>query len=92
MAETIEVSTSGPLTFTDPQTMVQECVAGTGVARIIGWYRGSARARSLNPLIDLFPAWHGEIFSLFAFHPSRKHPPAKVQAFVDFCLSVIQTL
>lgn len=89
-SETIEVPTSGPLTFTDPQTMVQECVAGTGIAQIIGWGTGDLLAR--GALIDLFPAWHGEIFSLLAFHPSRKHPPAKVRAFVDFCVSVIQTL
>jgi DNA-binding transcriptional LysR family regulator len=43
-------------------------------------------------LIDLFPAWHDESFSLFAFHPSRNHPPAKVRAFIDFCVEVIQQL
>jgi DNA-binding transcriptional LysR family regulator len=35
--ETVEVPTSGPLTFTDPKSMLEECVAGTGVAQIIGW-------------------------------------------------------
>jgi DNA-binding transcriptional LysR family regulator len=43
-------------------------------------------------LIDLFPDWHGELFPLFAFHPSRKHPPAKVRAFVDFCVEVCREL
>jgi len=41
-------------------------------------------------LIDLFPDWHGERFSLCAFHPSRKHPPAKARAFVEFCVKVVQ--
>ena len=88
--ETIEVATSGPLIFSDPKSMLQECLAGTGVAQIIGWGIKDLLARGV--LIDLFPAWHGERFPLFAFHPSRKHPPAKVRAFVDFCIEVIQEL
>ncbi len=89
-AETIEVATRGPLTFTDPKSMLEECVAGTGIAQVIGWGVGGLLAS--GALIDLFPAWHGERFPLFAFHPSRKHPPAKVRAFVDFCVEVIQGL
>lgn len=88
--ETIEVPTSGPLTFTDPKSMLEECVAGTGIAQVIGWGVGGLLAS--GDLIDLFPDWHGERFPLFAFHPSRKHPPAKVRAFVDFCVEVIQRL
>src|SRR5580700_9347988 len=86
--ETIEVPTSGPLTFTDPKSMLDECLAGTGIAQIIGWSLKESLAR--GALIDLFPDWHGERFPLFAFHPSRKHPPAKVKAFVDFCISILQ--
>ena len=88
--ETIGVATSGPLTFTDPKSMLEECVAGTGVAQIIGW--GIKDLLATGALIDLFPDWHGERFPLFAFHPSRKHPPAKVRAFIDFCLRIVQEL
>jgi DNA-binding transcriptional LysR family regulator len=88
--ETIEVATDGPLIFSDPKSMLEECLAGTGVAQIIGWGIKDLLARGM--LIDLFPAWHGERFPLFAFHPSRKHPPAKVRAFVDFCIKVVQEL
>ena len=88
--ETLLVATSGPLTFTDPKTMLEECVAGTGIGQIIGW--GVRPLLDSGELIDLFPGWHGERFPLFAYHPSRKHPPAKVQAFLDFCVSVIQRL
>lgn len=88
--ETIDVPTSGPLTFTDPKTMLDECLAGTGIAQVIGWGVGQALAR--GSLIDLFPDWHGERFPLFAFHPSRKHPPAKVRAFVDFCADITTEL
>ena len=34
--QTIPVETSGPLTFTDPKSMLTECVAGTGVPRRSG--------------------------------------------------------
>ena len=88
--ESVEVTTVGPLTFTDPKSMLQECVAGTGVAQIIGWSVGQLLAEGV--LIDLFPDWHGERFPLFAFHPSRKHPPAKVRAFVDFCVELAMDL
>lgn len=88
--ETIEVATSGPLTFTDPKSMLEECVAGTGIAQVIGWGVGQLLAK--GELIDLFQDWHGERFPLFAFHPSRKHPPAKVRAFVDFCAEIITAL
>jgi DNA-binding transcriptional LysR family regulator len=89
-SESIEVPTSGPLTFTDPKTMLEECFAGTGIAQVIGWGVGPALAR--GALVDLFPDWHGERFPLFAFHPSRKHPPAKVRAFIDFCVEIAEGL
>jgi DNA-binding transcriptional LysR family regulator len=38
--ESIEVPTSGPLTFTDPTTMIEECFAGTGIAQVVGWGLG----------------------------------------------------
>ena len=88
--ETIEVPTRGPLIFTDPKAMMDECVAGTGIGKLIGW--GVKEQLETGTLIDLFPEWHGPVFPLYAFHPSRKHPPAKVRAFVDFCMEVIRQL
>jgi DNA-binding transcriptional LysR family regulator len=84
--ETVDVPVSGPLSFTDPNSMLEECLAGTGIAQIIGWGFGPLLER--GKLVDLFPGWHGERFPLFAFHPSRAHPPAKVRAFIDFCIEV----
>ncbi|MGK9235331.1 LysR family transcriptional regulator [Inquilinus limosus] len=86
----LPVETRGPLTFTDPKAMLEECVAGTGIAQVIGW--GVGPLLDSGRLIDLFPDWHGELFPLFAFHPSRKHPPAKVRAFTDFCVEIIGKL
>src|SRR5580692_8478826 len=88
--EKVAVSTSGPLTFADPKSMLEECLAGSGIAQIIGW--GVKELLASGALIDLFPDWHGEQFPLFAFHPSRKHPPAKVRAFTDFCVDILGKL
>jgi DNA-binding transcriptional LysR family regulator len=41
-------------------------------------------------LIELFPDWPGERFPLYALYPSRHHPPARVQAFIDFALQEVQ--
>lgn len=88
--EVLEVATSGPLTFSDPKTMLDECVAGSGVAQVIGW--GVVELLAGGQLVDLFPEWHGERFPLFAYHPSRKQPPAKVRAFTDFCIEIVERL
>jgi DNA-binding transcriptional LysR family regulator len=88
--EAIEVPTTGPLTFTDPKTMLEECLAGTGIAQVIGW--GIKPWLTKGRLIDLFPTWHGERFPLFAFHPSRRYPPAKVRAFIEFCVKIARQL
>lgn len=61
----------------------------TGVAQI-GW--GVGQLLSDGVLVDILPDWHGERFPLYAFHLSRKHPPAKVRAFLDFCLQIAQDL
>jgi DNA-binding transcriptional LysR family regulator len=88
--EVLGVATSGPLTFSDPKTMLDECVAGSGVAQVIGW--GVGELLGGGRLLDLFPQWHGERFPLFAYHPSRKHLPAKVRAFTDFCTEIAERL
>ncbi len=36
-------------------------------------------------LVELFPDWPGEVFPLYAIHPFRRHPAAKVRAFLEFC-------
>lgn len=88
--ETLNVQTTGPLTFTDPKTLLEECLAGSGIAQVIGWGVGSLL--SAGRLVDLFPDWHGERFPLYAYHPSRQHPPAKVGAFIEFCEEIVSEL
>jgi DNA-binding transcriptional LysR family regulator len=38
--------------------------------------------------VELFPDWPGETFPLYAIHPSRRNPAAKVRAFFEFCLEM----
>jgi DNA-binding transcriptional LysR family regulator len=42
-----------------------------------------------DKLVERFPDWSGELFSLYALYPLRHHRAAKVRAFVDFCLTVL---
>ena len=81
--EIIHVATSGRLTLTDPDTMVGACVAGAGIAQVLALGVEPLIAKGL--LMELFPEWPGETFPLHAIRPSRRLPPAAVEAFLDFC-------
>ena len=37
-------------------------------------------------LVDLFSDWPDERFALYALYPSRRSRPAKVHAFIDYCV------
>jgi len=84
--ETLPVNTAGRLTLADVDTMIAACVAGAGIAQVL--------ALSVEPLVEdgtlveLFPDWPGETFPLFGIRPSRRLPPAKVEAFLDFCTEI----
>ena len=82
------VKTSGRLLLSDVGTMLGECVAGTGVAQVMAL--GIQELLDRNRLVDLFPDWPGERFPLYALHPSRHLPPAKVRAFIDFTLQTVR--
>jgi DNA-binding transcriptional LysR family regulator len=84
----LPVKTSGALMLTDVGTMINECVAGTGIAQVLGI--GVQPLLESGRLIELFPDWPGETFPLYALHPSRHHPPAKVRAFIEFALKAAQ--
>jgi DNA-binding transcriptional LysR family regulator len=57
---------------------------------VIAW--GIGEMLEKGALVDLFPDWRGELFPLLAFHPSRRHPPAKVRAFTDFWVEILGKL
>ncbi|RZN14090.1 LysR family transcriptional regulator [Bradyrhizobium sp. Leo121] len=84
----LPVKTSSALVLTDVGTMINECIAGTGIAQLLAI--GVQPLLDSGRLIELFPDWPGETFPLYALHPSRHHPPAKVRAFIDFALKAAQ--
>ena len=80
--EILRVSGISRLLVGDVGTMITECLAGTGIAQMITI--GAKEYLDTGQLVDLFPDWRDETFPLYAFYPSRRQPPAKVRAFVDF--------
>ena len=81
--EVLPVETTGRLTLTDVDTMVSACVAGAGVAQVLAL--GVEHLLASGALVELFPDWPGETFPLYAIRPSRRLPPAAVEAFLEFC-------
>lgn len=81
--EVLPVETTGRLTLTDVDTMVGACIAGAGIAQVLAL--GVEHLIAKRILIELFPDWPGEKFPLYAIRPSRRLPPAAVEAFLDFC-------
>jgi DNA-binding transcriptional LysR family regulator len=86
--EILRVSANSRLLVGDIGTMITECLAGTGIAQMITL--GAKEYLDTGQLVDLFPDWPDERFPLYAFYPSRRQPPAKVRAFMDFALHAVR--
>lgn len=82
------VRTDGRLLLNDVGTMLSECIAGTGIAQVMAL--GVQDLLDQARLVELFPDWPDERFPLYALHPSRHLPPAKVRAFIDFVLEALR--
>jgi len=80
--ETVEVKLASRLVLDDPSAAVASCLAGQGIFQSLGL--GLAPYLERRDLIQLLPDWSEEVYSLYAYHPSRQLPPAKVRAFLDF--------
>ena len=80
--EVEEIEVSGKVVTDDPSVAIAACVAGQGIFQSL--------AIGLDPwlasgqLVKILPDWSDELYPLYACHPSRHLPPAKVRAFVDF--------
>jgi len=86
----VQVETTGRLTLTDVDTMVGACVAGTAIAQVLAL--GVEHLIADGVLIELFPEWPGETFPLHIIRPSRRLPPAAVEAFLDFCREICEAV
>lgn len=80
------IDARGRLMLNDVSTMHGACLAGHGIAQIMAL--GTQPLFESGRLVDLFPDWPDEHFPLYALYPSRRHPSAKVRAFLDFIVKI----
>jgi DNA-binding transcriptional LysR family regulator len=78
----IEINAAGRLMMDDPSAAVAACMAGQGVFQSLG--TGLKSMLATGELVQILPQWSDERYPLYAYHPSRHLPPAKVRAFLDF--------
>jgi DNA-binding transcriptional LysR family regulator len=77
-----EVDIRGRVTTDDPSTAVEACLAGQGIFQSLEL--GLGRWLERGELVQILADWSDEMWPLYAYHPSRHLPPAKVRAFLDF--------
>jgi DNA-binding transcriptional LysR family regulator len=87
-SEIVPVAAPARLMVSDVDTMLDACAAGAGIAQVMAL--GSQTLLRSGKLIELVPDWPDEVFSLHAVFPSRQHRAAKVRAFIDFCLRLLE--
>ena len=75
------------LLVSDAGTLIGACEAGAGIAQVLEI--GSQQSLHSGRLIELSPEWSDERFPLYAIYPSRLHRAAKVRAFIEFCLEIM---
>jgi DNA-binding transcriptional LysR family regulator len=83
----VEVKVTGRLILNDLATKLAACAAGHGISLTVAFGLDSLLAS--GELIQILPDWAEERYPLYAYHPSRHLPPAKVRAFLDFVLASI---
>ncbi len=83
----VKVAPPGRLILNDSGTMLLACSSGAGIAQILAL--GTQDVLKQGQLVEIFPDWPDERFPLYALHPSRHRPPAKVRAFIDFALEAV---
>jgi DNA-binding transcriptional LysR family regulator len=71
----------------DLATKLTACASGLGIAQSIEF--GLDALLASGDLIQILADWAEERYPLYAYHPSRHLPPAKVRAFLDFVVASI---
>ena len=80
--EVSEIKVSSRLVIDDPSVAMAACLAGQGIFQSLAI--GLAPFLSRGELVQILPEWSEELYPLYAYHPSRHLPPAKVRALLDF--------
>jgi DNA-binding transcriptional LysR family regulator len=77
-----EIAVEGNLTVNDAEVWLHCVLDGVGVAYLPEPMVAPHIAR--GELANLLPDWSGERSGVFLYHPSRRQPPAPLQALIDF--------
>lgn len=77
-----EVAVGGSLTVNDTEVWLRCVLDGLGVGYLPEPMVAVHLAR--GELVNLFADWSGERSGVFLYHPSRRQPPAPLQALIDF--------
>ena len=85
--DVLQLRVKARLLVSDAGTLIGACEAGAGIAQVLEI--GSQQSLHSGRLIELFPEWSDERFPLYAIYPSRLHRAAKVRAFIEFCLEIM---
>ncbi|MGA2562731.1 MAG: LysR family transcriptional regulator [Steroidobacteraceae bacterium] len=72
----------GRMIVNDAPSVLAACLSGHGIAQPLDLY--SRDALRSKRLIRVLPAWNQERYPLYAYLPSRRHPPAKVRMILSF--------
>ena len=86
-SEVVPVEVTARLMVSDSGALLEACEAGAGIAQIFDL--GTRHLIEAGRLVHLLPDWSDEVFPLYALYPARHYRPAKVRAFIDFCLATI---
>jgi len=82
----IQINVAGRLMLDDPSATIAACIAGQGVFQSLGI--GLKPMLAKGEIVQILSEWADERYPLYAYHPSRHLPPAKVRAFLDFVQEV----
>jgi len=85
--EVLPLRIKARLLVSDSGTLIGACEAGAGIGQILEI--GCEQLLRSGRLVELFPEWSDERFPLYAIYPSRLHRAAKVRAFIEFCLEIM---
>lgn len=88
--EIVRVKVPSRLVLDDPSVAVTACVAGQGIFQSLAI--GLAPFLARGDLVPILREWSEELYPLYAYHPSRHLPPAKVRAFLDFIQEIAASL
>ena len=85
----VEVAQTAPLTFDDPDAAVEAAISGAGVAPAAPF--SVARHVSEGKLVPVLPHWHFAARPIHVVYPTSKHLSARVRAFVDWAIEILQS-